>query len=359
MPHASSRRTIAAWLISTSISTLVSTSVPTLAAASGMLGAGCGRDGGVADSELGELVIAPKLADHAIDVELASRDAGELARAVALPHRRLAALLGPHRLAITSSFEVSEAGKIVDQLTDELSLDFASPTAWHGTSNNSAEYGRETIFLDGSLYLRARYQRWHQRPPTNDVEPAALADRFYDAGAATWDLLSPSITVTDQGATTSATSPPRAARKIAITSAASPQKPAREALTQRKWRESRTVEGVEGEAVLDATTGAPLRLALRGTVGFMRDGKAYSMRVNVTSAVTSLEAPSISAPDPAEVVQTPVRMHEVDERDKLLERIAPPLRGADRAAPSTPSTPSTPPGKAPEGSSPKPPETSK
>lgn len=319
-----------------------------------MLGIGCGRDGGVADSELGELVIAPKLADHAIEVEVASRDARELGRAVALPHHRVAALLGPHRLTITSSFEVSEAGKVVDQLTDELSLEFASPTAWHGTSNNSAEYGRETIFLDGSLYLRARYQRWHQRPPTNDVEPAALADRFYDAGAATWDLLSPAIAVADKGATTSAGSQPRAARKIAITAAASPQKPPREVLSQRKWRESRTVEGVEGEAVLDAATGAPLQLSLRGTVGFMRDGKAYSMRVSVTSAVTSLGAPpAITAPDPAEVVQTPVRMHEVDERDKLLERIAPPLRGADRAAQSAPSA------KTPESSPPKPPETTK
>lgn len=335
MPHASSsRRRIATGLLFVS----------------GMLGVGCGRDAGVPDSELGELVLAPKLADQAIEVELASRDAGELGRAIALPHHRVAALLGPHRLAITSSFEVSEAGQVVDQLTDELNIDFASPAAWHGTSNNSADYGRETIFLDGSLFLRARYQRWHQRPPTNDAEPAALADRFYDAGAATWDLLSPSIAVSDKGATTVAG---KAARKIAITSAASPHKPAKEALAQRKWRESRTVEAVEGEAVLDVATGAPLQLSLRGTVGFMREGKAYSMRVTLTSAVASLGAPSITAPDPAEVVQTPVRMHEVDERDKLLERIAPPLRGADRPVDRASGS------KPPEGASPKPPETSK
>lgn len=305
-----------------------------------MLGAGCGRDGGVPDSELGELVVAPKQADHPIEVEKAATDPGELGRAIALPHHKFAALVGPHRLRIASSFEVSEAGRIVDQLTDEISLDFDSPASWHGTSNNSADYGRETIFTGGALFLRARYQRFHQRLPTNDAEPAALADRFFDAGAATWDLLSPAIAVADKGAATAAGRP---ARKISLGDERSPRKPARETLTQRKWRESRTVQGVEGEALIDAETGAPLALELRGTVSFMRDGKAYSMRVSVKSEVTQLGRPAISAPDPAEVVQTPGRMHEVDERDRLLERIAPPLRGADRGArpPEVPASPST------------------
>lgn len=318
--------------------------ISSLLLASGMLGAGCGRDGGVPDSELGELVVAPKLADHPIEVEKAATDPAELGRAIALPHHKFAALVGPHRLRISSSFEVSEAGKIVDQLTDEISLDFDSPASWHGTSNNSADYGRETIFTGGALFLRARYQRFHQRLPTNDAEPAALADRFFDAGAATWDLLSPAIAVADKGAATAAGRP---ARKISLGDERSPRKPARETLTQRKWRESRTVQGVEGEALIDAETGAPLALELRGTVSFMRDGKAYSMRVSVKSEVTQLGRPAISAPDPAEVVQTPGRMHEVDERDRLLERIAPPLRGADRGAdrgarpPEAPASPST------------------
>ncbi len=293
-----------------------------------MLGAGCGRDGGVPDDELGELVLAPKRSDHAIDVASAASNAGELGRALGLPHHKVAALLGPHRLRISSSFEVSEAGKVVEQLQDEIRLDFDSPAAWHGTSNNSADYGRETIFAGGSLFLRARYQRFHQRPPTNDAEPASLADRFFDAGAATWDLLSPGAAIADAGTATVAG---RAGRKIAISSASSPSKPARETLTQRKWRESRTVEGVQGEAVLDAQSGAPLALDLRGVVGFMREGKAYSMKVAVKAEVTDFGRPDITPPDPAEVVQTPGRMHEVDERDKLLERIAPPLRGADRS----------------------------
>jgi hypothetical protein len=299
-------------------------------ALSGMLGA-CGREGGVSDSELGDLVLAPKVADHPIDVAAAAKDPRELGRAIAQPHSRVAPLLGPHRLTVTSSFEVHEAGQIVEQQTDEVALDFASPEAWRGVSNNSADYGREVIFQGGALYLRARYQRWHQRPPTTDAEPAALRDHFADAGAATWDLLAPAIAVADQGAVTTAGKP---ARKIAITTSASPRKPPAEALTQRKWREKRSVEAVEGEAVLDAASGAVLALSLRGTVGFMRDGKSFSMKVSLVSEVSSLgQPPAITAPDPSEVVLTPGRLHEVDERDKLLERIAPPLRGGQAAPP--------------------------
>lgn len=302
----------------------------------------------MADSELGDLVIAPKVADHAIDVAAAAKDPRELGRALAMPHSRLAPLLGPHRLTITSSFEVHEAGQIVEQQSDETTLEFASPAAWRGVSNNSAEYGREVIFVDGALYLRARYQRFHQRPPTTEAEPAAQRDRLADAGAATWELLAPAVALADQGAFTVSGFGDKPARKIAISTAASPRKPEAELLAQRKWREQRTLEDVEGEAVLDAATGAPLALTLRGTVGFMREGKSYSMKVRLSSEVSSIgAAPAITAPPPAEVVLTPGRLHEVDERDKLLERIAPPLRSkqpssAPPAASSSSSSSSSP-----------------
>lgn len=305
-----------------------------------MLGAGCGRDGGISDSELGDLVLAPRAADHAIDVADAAKDPRELGRALALPHSRLGAALGPHHLAVTSSFEVTEAGQVVEQQRDDLTLDFASPEAWRGVSNNSSDYGREVIFVDGSLYLRARYQRYHQRPPTTAAEPAAQRDRFADAAAATWELLAPAIAVADRGAVTFAGLGGRPARKIAISTAASPRKPDAELVAQRKWREQRAIQDVAGEAVLDAATGAPLTLTLQGTVGFTRDGKAYSMKVSLTSEVSALAEAAIRAPDPAEVVLTPGRLHEVDERDKLLERIAPPLRSKQ----PTSAPPSSPPG---------------
>lgn len=304
-------------------------------ASSVVLALGCSRDGGIADSELGELVLAPKATDQAIDLNAATRDPRELARAIAMPHSRLATLLGPHRVRLKSSLDVSDgngsAGKVVEQLSDETAIEFASVASWSGVMNNSSDYGREIVFADGNLYLRARYQRWHQRPPTTRGEPAALRDRFYETNEATWDVLVPGIGLFDQGPVTFAGRP---ARKIAITNAAQPQKPASEALVHRKWRESRTVEAVEGTATLDAATGALLQLSLQGTVGFRRDGRTFSMQVSVASAVSDLgQTPTITLPPAAEIVLTPGRFHEVDDRDTLLEGIAPPLRGGEKPGP--------------------------
>lgn len=290
----------------------------------------CRREGGVPDSELGELVIERPTKDHPIDVALAARDAAELGRAIATPHHKVAAALGPHRLRVRSQLTVTEpaqAGRVVEELSDETELSYAGDEAWHGRLANSADYGREVIYLAPELYLRARYQRWHQRQPTDEREPEALLDRFAEAAAAHWDLLAPGIAVADRGAAALAG---RSARKLAVTTAARPAKPASEPVAQRKWRESREVEAVEGEVTLDEASGAVLALALRGTVRFRRDGRTFAMKVSVESQLVDVgQTPPPAPPSTEDVVQTPGRLHEVDERDQLLEGIAPPLR-ADR-----------------------------
>ncbi len=290
----------------------------------------CRREGGVPDSELGELVIERPTKDHPIDVALAARDVSELGRAVATPHHKVAAALGPHRLVVRSRLLVTEpaqAGRVVEDLSDETRLFYASDKAWRGVLTNSADYGREVLFLAPELYLRARYQRWHQRPPNDEREPASLLDRFAEGPAANWDLLQPSVVVTDRG---SATFAGRAARKLALSRSERPAKPAAEPVAQRKWRETRQIETVEGEVTLEEASGAVLALALRGTVRFQRDGRTFAMQLSVDSQLEELgQVPPLTPPAAEEVVQTPGRLHEVDERDQLLEGIAPPLR-ADR-----------------------------
>ncbi len=316
--------------------------------------AGCGRDAGVPDSELGDLVVARPTRDQPIDVELAARDADELGRAVALPHTRLGELLGPHRLTAKSQLEVADpgqGGKVVEQLGDETVLQFAGAKAWRGVMNNSADYGREVIALGDKLYLRARYQRWHERPPNDEREPDSLRDGFAQSAAATWDLLAPAIAVTDAGQGSFAG---RAARKLGLGQASTPRATPREALAQRKWRESRSITDVQGEVMLDAKTGAALAVSLRGTVSFQREGHPLTMKLSVESQLGELGAAQAPTPPPAEdVVQTPGRLHEVDERDRLLEGIAPPLRGGDRRGGAKPSlTPPSPPATAPTPTAP-------
>jgi hypothetical protein len=160
-------------------------------------------------------------------------------------------------------------------------------------------------------------------------EPAEIRENFYAAIAATWDLVGYAAELTDRGVVQVAG---RSGHKIEVKLSPSPARPPREAVTQRKWREGRSVEGLAGSVTLDADTGAPLAAELDAKVAFSRDGRSFVMKVKLTAAVTSIGKPAaIAAPPEGEVVATPGRLREVDDRDTLLEGIAPPLRKKDPA----------------------------
>jgi hypothetical protein len=290
----------------------------------------CGPSQGVADRDLPGLVVEAHKAEAPIDVDRAAKDPAELGRVLARPYRVMLAALGPHAIAINSTTTVDEAGKQVSDLSDHAQIDNGSDGAYHATYTNSADYGRETLFLGPGgaggtkLYLRPRYQRWHARAPESADEPAALRDQYADAIAATWDLLAPGAELTDRGATEVAG---RAGRKIEVKRSPEPTRPAAEPLAQRKWREGRSVEAVSGEIVLDADKGVPLAVTLTGIVGFSRDGRRFTMKISVDSTISGLgSAAPLAAPSGDDVVATPERVREVDDRDYLLQGIAPPLR---------------------------------
>jgi hypothetical protein len=71
----------------------------------------------------------------------------------------------------------------------------------------------------------------------------------------------------------------------------------------------------------------PLSVKLTGTVVFTRDGRRFTMKVSVDSSASEIgRAAAIAAPPADQVVSTPERLREVDDRDFLLQGIAPPLR---------------------------------
>jgi len=289
--------------------------------------AACGRAQGVPDEELGNLVVETAKPAAPIDVARAAKDPAELGRALMQPHRKLVEAIGPHTAAIASKTTVEEGGKVVSDLGEQTKLELGQLPAFHAEYTNTADYGREAIFAGDKLYLRPRYQRWHGRAPETTDEPAALRDAFFSPVGATWDLIAPGAELTDQGAAQVAG---RAGRKIAVKLAARPGKPSAETLIQRKWREGRTVEDLSGEIVLDAEKGVPLSVKLAGTVSFMRDGRRFRMKTSITEELSAIGAPvAIAAPPEGEVVATPERPREVDDRDFLLQGIAPPLRKAE------------------------------
>jgi hypothetical protein len=286
--------------------------------------AACGRTRGVQDQDLPGLVVEARKPEAPIDVARAARDPAELGRALMRPYRVVLAALGPHTVGINSTTTVEEGAQRVSELSDHAQIDNGTGDAYHAVYTNSADYGRETTFLDGTLYLRPRYQRWHARDPESPDEPAELRDRYFDAIAATWDLVAPGAELADLGPLEVAGRP---GRKIEVKRASEPRDPPAEPIAQRRWREARTVDAVAGEIVLDAERGVPLAVKLSGAVGFTRDGRRFAMKVAVDSAVSGIGTAAMVVPPPdGEIVATPERRREVDDRDYLLQGIAPPLR---------------------------------
>jgi hypothetical protein len=304
-----------------------------LAAVSAVAACGNGR---TSDKELGSLVIKPDDTIKPIDLAKAVKDPGELGRAVALPHREVERLLGPHVTTFRSATVVTEGANQVDALTVDTTIELGEAGAWHALSNNSADYGREAIWSGGALYLRPRYARWHKRAPNDKHEPAALRDEYAGEIAAVWDLLAPGVELFDRGNRTVAG---RNGRVVEIKLSPSPRKPPAEPLTQRKWRETRIVEAVAGEIVLDAEHGVPLAAKLTGKLVYVRDGRKFQWTLDASEDVRDIgTAVAIATPDPADVVATPERKREVEDRNALLDGIAPPIgaRADDGAVPVAP-----------------------
>ena len=290
----------------------------------GLAVAGCGRSRGVPDKDLGNLVLAPPPPDEHVDVAKAVHDPAELGRALMLPQHVIAQALGPVAMSVATETSVDEAGKQVSELNDRATVEMGDGAAYHAVYDNSADYGREVIFTGGTLYLRPRYQRWHARAPETAGEPQALRDSFTSAIGATWDLLAPGAELTDGGQAEVAGRP---GRRIVVSLAKLPKKPPAETLSQRAWRQTRTVDALSGEVVLDAHSGVPLRVKLAGAIGYARDGQHFEMKLSVGGEVTSIgKAAAIAAPAEDQVVATPERLREVDDRDLLLHGLAPPLK---------------------------------
>ncbi len=286
----------------------------------------CGRAQGVADQDLGNLVVDTRVAEKPIDLDAAATKPDELGRALTRPYRSIIAALPVHSIVMTSKTTVLEGGKVTDDLGESTTIQLGDAGAYRGEYTNTADYGREVVFVGGKLYLRPRYQKWHLRAAETADEPAAMRDGFFAPVAATWELFAPAAELTDLGPAQVGS---RNGRKIAIKLSATPKPNPAETVTQKKWREQRTIEELTGEVVLDAEKGAPLSVRIAGTIGFMRDGRRFRMKVSLTSAVTAIGTPvALTAPLPADVVITPERLREVDDRDYLLQGIAPPTRKA-------------------------------
>lgn len=285
-----------------------------------------GSDEGRPDEELGGLVVAGDPKAAAIDVGKAARDPRELARALALPHEQVGALLGPHALSGATRLEVREGDKVVEEMTEETAVELDAKGNYHARAASSKEYGREIYFVDGWMYLRPRYGKYHKRRPADEVEPARVRGEIAGTTAAAFELLARGAKVTDGGEVDEGG---RKARKITIAMGKSQPASEEETSTQRAWREQAVVQEVAGEVVLDAASGAPLRAQVRGAVAFQREGRSFVMRLEAQHELASFgKVAAVAAPHEDETISDIEPPHELDERESLLQGIAPPSRRA-------------------------------
>lgn len=306
----------------------------------GIVAAGCGG-GGTSDRELPGLVTATATAPRPIDTGKAARDGGELARAVAQPWRIAAAALGDHRLTIDSTVVVKDGATVLEELGDQVVIESAKGGDYRATTVNTADYGREVIALAGRLYLRPRYALWHGRGLEAEDEADAIRDQLAAVLGDYLDLCARGLEVSDQGAVQAAGRP---AHRIELRLAPRAAAVGPAAVRQRAWRDTVVVKALRGEVTLDDELGVALAATLAAEVSFVRDGKPLTMTVAVTHAVEAIAAPTLEPPPTATTVATPERSREVDDRNALLQGIAPPQGKAaaidvPEPAPAAPAAP--------------------
>jgi len=264
------------------------------------------------------------LAEKAVSLDAAAKNPAELLRALNEPLRVGKGALGPHKITSTNSNVITEGGNVIDKLDEQTAIEVADGGAWHAVYSNTGDNGREGIFDGKKLFLRPRYMGWHGRAPNDADEPAQLLASYDQTIAANWDLLMPGAELSDQGVVQVAG---HAARKIIAKLAPSPGTPPREPLPQRAWRMSRKVTALDAEFVFDADTARLLSAKVAGAIEFTRDNRQFKMQVTSARTADAVGTPiAIAAPPANEVVATPERAREADDRDALLEGIAPPTR---------------------------------
>jgi len=257
-----------------------------------------------------------------IDTAKASKDVAELMRAVRMAHGQLGAVLGPHKFTGTSTVEILRGDTSLDKIDENVVLELGAKRNYRGIRNLSGDHGKEVIFLDGTLYLRPRYSKFHRRAPESKGEPVKLRNQLFSTLA---QYMDPLAHIVDLGAATDTQFAGRSAHKIELKTLATPRARTAEGFSQRKWRETIVGGSVSGHIILDKKTGAPLAANVTGEVQFTRKGERLRMKISLGHAVADLgKAVAIAAPPADQVVDTLQRSRETDERDRLLKGIAPP-----------------------------------
>jgi len=186
--------------------------------------------------------------------------------ALSVPHAYLTDKLGAHELK-ASSLLVTRLNKEEEERKVEQSLKLRvdSKGGYVAVKNTDPQFGNEVIWTPPHLHARLRYSKFTRRR-ASAKEAQAAAERLYGYLPAYTELLGRFIDVEAAG---TATLLGRKAVRVKLKSRQSPSNPDRKtSASGRDWRRTIAVKKLEGSALLDASTGAPLKVELRATWTF-------------------------------------------------------------------------------------------
>lgn len=169
-----------------------------------------------------------------------------------------------------------------------------------------SETGRDLVLADGETYARAEHAPWRERPTDRGRDARRFRDESLGLARAVARLYGDALVAAPAG---EAKVLGRAARRFTLSlarDAAAPPSAARPAgapapddatAARLRFLEGRIPLAAEGELVLDAATGAPLRVRIAGTFG-VKDAPDVRATVELLAQVRALggEVQGIAAP---------------------------------------------------------------
>lgn len=210
-----------------------------------------------------------------------------------------------------------------------------------------SETGKEIVFADGSTYAREKYAPFRERPADRGRDARRFRDESFGVAAAVARLYGDALSVTPAG---EATVLGRRARryKLALVPgvappAAAPRPPGLpppDEDTRRRFRflDGRVPASADGELLLDAASGAPLKVRLAGAFT-VKDEPGVRASVQVLAQVRALggevaaiEPPKGALPDERKPAGVAAALDAAGLRKRGEEGKAGPAEPADEPA---------------------------
>ena len=172
-----------------------------------------------------------------------------------------------------------------------------------------SERGKQIVFTSGMTYGRSRWAPFRERPTDRGRDARRFRDESLLFPAEIADLYGPALTAQPAGESTSAGRRARRYRLALSGSAPGPSAPAPappgagyDADTKRRlaFLEGRVPTAASGELLLDAETGVPLSIVLKGSFS-EKDDPQLRVDVDLTAHVEALgrAVPPVHAPEGA------------------------------------------------------------